>query len=50
MADNAAVILKNYFGAKVGEGLKEFVVELKKLTDEDKAQLVQGISDPSLTY
>lgn len=36
-----ASVLKEYFGLKEGQGLADFVAEIKKLTPEDKAELVE---------
>lgn len=36
------VVLKNYFGMKEGQTLNEFNEEVKKLTPEDKEELVIG--------
>lgn len=43
-------LIKEFFGIKEGEVLKDFVVEFKKLTPEDKEQLAEGIRNGSLTY
>lgn len=43
-------ILKDYFGVREGQKLKDFADELKELTDEDKAQLVAGIQDETYDY
>ena len=42
--------LRDFFGYKPNEGLKEFAAEVKTLTDEDFEQLKRGIEDGSLTY
>lgn len=39
-----------YFGKKPGQSLSEFATEWNELTDDDKAQLVAGINNGSLTY
>lgn len=39
-----------YFGAKEGEGLRDFTQEWKQLNDEDKVQLTEGIANNSFTY
>ncbi len=43
-------VLKDYFGLKPGQGLREFAVELKGLTLEDRQQLANGIKDKSHNY
>jgi hypothetical protein len=43
-------VLKDYFGYKPNEGLKEFAAETQALTDEDFEQLKGGIENGSLTY
>lgn len=43
-------ILKDYFGTKDDQTLKDFAAELRELTDEDKAQLVAGIQDETFDY
>ncbi len=45
-----AKTLKDFFGLRPGEGLKDFAAELKALTPEDKEQLVLGIRDESYNY
>lgn len=45
-----ASVLKQFFGFKQGEGLKEFAAEVKQLTDQDYVDLVTGIENGSLTY
>lgn len=35
-------VLRDYFGYKPDEGLKEFSAELKALSDEDKHELAAG--------
>ena len=47
---SAASVLKKFFGLKDGQTLSDFAGELKQLTDEDKEQLVQGITDESFSY
>jgi hypothetical protein len=42
--------LKDFFGYRPNEGLREFAAEVKALTDEDFEQLRQGIEDETLTY
>ena len=42
--------LKKFFGLKDGQTLAEFAVESKQLTDDDFAQLRDGITNGSLTY
>lgn len=34
---------KHFFGAKPGQGLKEFMQELKALTPEDRAEITEGL-------
>ena len=36
------VVIREYFGARPGEGLKEFSAELKALTAQEKIELAQG--------
>lgn len=43
-------LLKDYFGTREGDTIREFAVEIKALTEKDKRQLVGGIKDGSLTY
>lgn len=43
-------VLNKFFGRKPGQSLQEFGQEIKTLTDEDKAQLVEGITNGTLTY
>ncbi len=47
---SAAKVLKEFFGVREGQGLREFAGELKALSPEDKAQLVDGILDESYNY
>jgi len=42
--------LKDYFGYKSGQTLKEFAAEVKALSDESFQQLKIGIENGSLTY
>jgi hypothetical protein len=46
----SAVVLKTYFGLKEDQTLTQFVAELKQLSDEEKQQLADGITDGTLTY
>lgn len=39
-----------YFGKKDGQTLSQFRDEWNSITDENKAQLVSGLSDGSLSY
>jgi hypothetical protein len=39
-----------FFGPRAGQSIKDFSDEYKELTDEDKAQLREGIDNGSLTY
>ena len=39
-----------YFGRREGQTLKDFTVEWGALSDEDKAQLKEGLGDGSLNY
>jgi hypothetical protein len=43
-------VLKDFFGYKPKEGLREFAAEAKALSDEDFEQLKRGIEDGSLNY
>jgi len=43
-------ILKEYFGMRPGTKLADFAAELKELSDEEKEQLAEGISNGSLNY
>ena len=45
-----AVLLKEYFGYRVGQKLIDFAVELKSLLFEEKTQLETGIRNGTLTY
>jgi hypothetical protein len=45
-----AKLFKAFFGYRDGDRLQDFAQELKQLTDEEKAQIVQGIEDRSMTY
>jgi hypothetical protein len=42
--------LKDFFGTRPGEGIKEFSDELKKLSHEEKLQLSEGIENGTLNY
>jgi len=42
--------LKDYFGIKEGDKLADFAKEIQALSDEEKAQLADGIENGSLTY
>lgn len=44
-----AKIMK-YMGKKPGQNLTDVSAEMKELTDEDVAQLVEGIENGTLTY
>lgn len=45
-----AKLFKEFFGYRDGDRLQDFAQELKQLTDEEKAQIVRGIEDGSMTY
>ena len=45
-----AKVLKDYFGLREGETIRDFAAELKALTPEDKEQLASGIRDETFTY
>ena len=47
---SSASIISKFFGRLPGQDLPGFMQEFKKLTDEDKKQLADGIADGSLTY
>lgn len=47
---SAVKVLNGYFGKKAGQSLKDFAAEIADLTDVDKDQLVEGISNGSYTY
>ena len=49
-APSVPTTLKKYFGFKEGDTLKEFLVELKELSTEEKQQLAEGILNGTLTY
>lgn len=49
MAEVSIAKIKDFFGLN-GKTLKAFTEEWKALTDEDKAQIKQGIGDGTLTY
>jgi hypothetical protein len=42
--------VKDYFGMKPGQTLKDFTAEWSALTDADKAQIKEGLGNGSLTY
>lgn len=48
--NSGMAVLKQFFGTKDGQTLREFASEVNALTDEDKAQLVGGIQDESFDY
>lgn len=48
--DSTLATLYRFFGKREGQGLKEFKAELDELTDNDKAQLVEGINNGTYTY
>lgn len=54
MAINVASMktVKDYFGMKPGQTLKDFTAEWAQLSDTDKTQIKAGLSGetPSLTY
>ena len=35
---------KDFFGYKEGEGMREFMAEIKALTDTDRAEIKEGLS------
>lgn len=43
-------VIKEFFGYKEGQGLREFAEEFKALSEQDKAQLAEGITNGTLTY
>jgi hypothetical protein len=43
-------VLRDFFGYRDGDSLRDFGEELKKLSFEDKEQLTKGIIEGSLTY
>jgi len=45
-----ATVLKQYFGLKHQQPVREFVAELKALPDADFFALRDGIANGSLTY
>lgn len=53
MHSMAAATIKaalDYFGRKSGQTLKDITEEWKKLTEQDKEQLKEGIGNGTLTY
>jgi hypothetical protein len=50
MATATMKTVKDYFGIKPGTTLKDFTNEWSALTDEDKAQIKDGLSNETLTY
>lgn len=38
-----AAAAKTYFGVRPGTGLKEFMAEVKELSDDDKAEIRKGM-------
>jgi hypothetical protein len=42
--------IKDYFGFREGDSMKDFAAEMKGLSQEDKEQLCEGIENGSLTY
>lgn len=43
-------LISDFFGKREGDKLTDYMEEYKKLTDEDKQQLGDGIRNGSLTY
>jgi len=43
-------VLKEFFGMRPGTKLADFAAELKELSDVEKEQLAEGISNGSLNY
>lgn len=39
-----AAAAKEYFGVRPGEGLKEFMAEVKALSDDDKQEIAEGMA------
>ena len=50
MAEITIKAIKEFFGMRPGDTLKSFTEEWKSLSDEDKAQIKQGLSDGTFTY
>jgi hypothetical protein len=44
-----AVAMRDFFGYRPDDGLKEFSVELKQLTDADKAEFRAGLEAAGYT-
>jgi len=42
MARTKMAVIRDYFGIRSGESLKDFAQELKALTADDKLELAQG--------
>ncbi len=42
--------VKDFFGMKPGQSLKEFAEEWKAMDDASKEQIRQGLGDGTLTY
>jgi hypothetical protein len=49
-SDGRVAKIVKFFGKKPGQSLSEFAAEYKELTETDKQQLFDGISDGSLNY
>lgn len=50
MADGDVTMIKKYFFSEENIPAREFMEQYKALTDEDKAELAEGIRNSSLTY
>lgn len=44
-----AMAMKDYFGLKQGDKLKDFFHELKELTDEDRKEFAKGLEQVGYT-
>lgn len=42
--------IKEFFGTREGETLQDFAKEIRALSDQDKAQLAEGIRNETFTY
>lgn len=49
-AAGTVTTLKRYFEVKEGETLKDFLVELKQLSVEEKEQMAAGINNGTFAY
>lgn len=50
MAKGDIKTIKDFFGFRPGDGLKDFADEVKALSEDEKRQLVDGINDETFNY